>query len=243
LLEITNLSKHFGKVVAVDDITFSVPPGEIFGLLGANGAGKTTTLRTLSTMLAPTSGEATVCRCDLARQPAEVRTHVGIMFGGETGLYDRLTARENILYFANLGDVTDDTANARIEEYAAAFSFSEYLDTWCGKLSKGTRQKVAFCRSIVHNPEVMLFDEPFLGLDVTSHKEAEDFVLGCRAQGKAIIFSDHTLPTVEKLCDRIGILVKGKLMAVGTVAQLTEQHACATLEDVFFKLAGKDGAA
>jgi len=239
MLKLESLSKQFDSVTAVDNVSLSIPEGEVFGLLGANGAGKTTTLRMLATMLSPTGGTATVCGHDIIKEPAEVRARLGIMFGGETGLYERLTARENMLYFARLGDVPEDEARRRIDSLAETFSFTEHLDKWASKLSKGTRQKVAFARAILHNPAVMLFDEPTLGLDVTSKREAEEFILRCRDEGKSIIVSDHTMATVEKLCSRVGILKNGRMLDIGPIEDLTTRNGCASLEEVFFKLAGQ----
>lgn len=239
MIEVMNLSKHFGKVRAVDGISFTVEAGEIFGLLGANGAGKTTTLRTLATMLKPTSGSARIAGYEILEKPDEVRQNIGILFGGETGLYDRLTALENIVYFAELNNVDSGTAVSRAKELARAFNFTEYLNTQAGKLSKGTRQKVAFSRSIEHNPAVMLFDEPTLGLDVTAKSDVMDFILKCKSEGKCIILSDHALGVVERLCDRVGIMKNGVLLGVGTIPELCETYGCSDLEEVFFKLAGE----
>jgi sodium transport system ATP-binding protein len=250
LLEIQSLRKTFplgrkrrkqdgvAEVTAVDQLTLSVRKGEIFGLLGANGAGKTTTLRMLATMLAPTSGTASVGGFDVVARPADVRRLTGLLFGGDTGLYDRLSAFENIQYFARLNDVADAESATRIRRLAEVFRFTEYLDRAAGKLSKGTRQKVSFARAIIHDPALMLFDEPTLGLDVTAKKEAEEFILRCAGEGKTIILSDHTLSVVERLCTRIGILDKGRLLAAGTIPELCAAHGCDTLEQVFFKLAG-----
>lgn len=252
MLEIKELTKCFPlgrkqqlkegrkEVTAVDALTMKVTGGEVFGLLGANGAGKTTTLRMVATMLSPTSGTATVGGFDILKDPVEVRRRTGLLFGGDTGLYDRLTAKENILYFARLNDVSESDALKRISMLAEAFRFTEYLDRATGKLSKGTRQKISFARSIIHDPALMLFDEPTLGLDVTAKKEAEDFILQCRDAGKTIVLSDHNLNVVERLCGRIGILVGGKLQAVGTASELCGTYSCQTLEQVFFKLAGEN---
>ncbi|MCL2003928.1 MAG: ATP-binding cassette domain-containing protein [Oscillospiraceae bacterium] len=240
MLTLDKLTKHFKAVKAVREVSFSVTGGEIYGLLGANGAGKTTTLRMLATMLTPTGGTASVEGVDLLKQPEKVRARVGLLFGGDTGLYDRLTARENIVYFARLCGKPEEEARLRAEELARAFAFTEYLDFHAKKLSKGTRQKVALARSIVHDPSVMLFDEPMVGLDVTSRKDVEDFMVDLKAKGKTIVLSDHNLNITERLCDRIGILHKGELVAEGTLDELRETHGCADLEEVFFKLAGRD---
>ncbi|MDR1692099.1 MAG: ATP-binding cassette domain-containing protein [Oscillospiraceae bacterium] len=239
MLTLDKLTKHFKQVKAVQEVSFTVSGGEIFGLLGANGAGKTTTLRLLATMLTPTGGTATIEGIDLLKQPDLVRSRIGLLFGGDAGLYDRLTARENIVYFARLCGRTEEDAHRRAVELAQAFNFSEYLDMHAKKLSKGTRQKVALARSVVHDPSVMLFDEPMVGLDVTSRKDVEDFMQDLKTRGKTIILSDHNLNITERLCDRIGILHKGVLTAVGTLEQLCREHQCSNLEEVFFKLAGR----
>jgi sodium transport system ATP-binding protein len=240
MLILNKLTKHFKNVKAVQEVSFTVRGGEVYGLLGANGAGKTTTLRMLATMLTPTSGTASVEGLDLLKQPDQVRARIGLLFGGDTGLYERLTARENIIYFARLCGRTEKEANERAEELAKAFAFTDYIDFQAKKLSKGNRQKVALARCIVHDPSVMLFDEPLVGLDVTSRKDVEDFLFSLKEKGKTIILSDHNLNIAERLCDRIGIVHKGLLAAEGTLAELCEKHECKNLEDVFFKLAGRD---
>ncbi|MCL1806090.1 MAG: ATP-binding cassette domain-containing protein [Oscillospiraceae bacterium] len=240
MLALNKLTKHFKAVKAVQEVSFSVDKGEIFGLLGANGAGKTTTLRMLATMLTPTGGTASIEGLDLLKDPDKVRSHIGLLFGGDAGLYDRLTARENIIYFARLCGKSGEEAGKRAESLAQAFAFTEYLDFPAKKLSKGTRQKIALARCIVHDPAVMLFDEPMVGLDVTSRKDVEDFMVLLKEQGKTIILSDHNLNITERLCDRIGILHKGELVALGTLNELCETNGCKDLEEVFFKLAGRD---
>ncbi|MDR1117480.1 MAG: ATP-binding cassette domain-containing protein [Oscillospiraceae bacterium] len=239
MLVLQGLTKHFKAVRAVQDVSLTVKPGEVFGLLGANGAGKTTTLRMLATMLTPTAGTASINGIDLIKKPDEIRKHVGLLFGGDTGLYERLTARENIVYFAELNDMSKAEANKRAEELAEAFNFTEYLSFRAKKLSKGTRQKAALARSVVHNPTVMLFDEPMVGLDVTSRKDVEDFVFELKGKDKTIVLSDHNLDVITRLCDRVGILHKGSLMACGTIEDLCNSSGCGSLEEVFFKLAGR----
>jgi sodium transport system ATP-binding protein len=239
MLTLDKLTKHFKAVKAVQEVSFTVNGGEIFGLLGANGAGKTTTLRMLATMLTPTGGTASIEGIDLLAEPDKVRSHVGLLFGGDTGLYERLTARENIVYFARLCGKSEEEAHGRADALAQAFAFTEYLDFHAKKLSKGTRQKVALARSIVHDPSVMLFDEPMVGLDVTSRKDVRDFILLLKEKGKTIVLSDHNLHIAERLCDRIGILHKGEMVAIGTLGELCQTHQCNDLEEVFFKLAGR----
>lgn len=238
MIELKNLSKQFGNISAVSNISFTVDKGEIFGLLGENGAGKTTTLRMLATMLVPTSGTALLEGIDMTKEPEKVRAHIGILFGGETGLYDRLTAAENITYFGELNDIGKDVIKSRIDELSKIFGMSEYMNRRASKLSKGMKQKVAFARSIMHNPDIMLFDEPTSGLDVSAIREVHEFILNCKKEGKTIIFSSHSMSEVEKLCDRIGIIHKGKLMDTGTIDALKEKYGVPSLEEVFIRLVG-----
>jgi sodium transport system ATP-binding protein len=238
MIVVKELQKKFDNYTAVDKISFEVKKGEIFGLLGENGAGKTTTLRMLATMLKPTSGSAALGGFDTVKQPEKVRAHIGILFGGETGLYDRLTAAENIAYFGELNGMDRAQIRKRSMELAEAFGMNEYMDKRAAKLSKGMKQKVAFARSIIHNPDIMLFDEPTSGLDVTAAREVHDFILECKKQGKTIIFSSHTMQEVDKLCDRIGIIHKGKLVEIGSLEDLKEKYKQDDLEEIFIGLAG-----
>lgn len=238
LIKVENLTKQFGAFTAVNNVSFEVEKGEIFGLLGENGAGKTTTLRMLATMLKPTSGTALMAGFDVISQPEKVRAKIGILFGGETGLYDRLTCEENIAYFGLLNDMTRDKINDRIKTMARAFGMEEYIKRRAGKLSKGMKQKVAFARAIIHDPDIMLFDEPTSGLDVSAIKDVHEFIKICKEEGKTIVFSSHTMSEVEKLCDRIAIINKGELIEKGKVEELKNKYNCESLEDVFIQLVG-----
>ncbi len=238
MLKVKNLTKKFGDLTAVDNISFEVGEGEVFGLLGENGAGKTTTLRMLATMLKPFSGTAEMNGFDINAQPEKVRGSIGILFGGESGLYDRLTAYENITYYAELNDMSKEDIKKRLEYLTEVFEMGEYIHKRAGKFSKGMKQKVAFARSIVHNPDIMLFDEPTSGLDVTAIRDVHEFILECKKQNKTIVFSSHTMSEVEKLCDRIAIIHKGKMVAIGTIDELKQKHGCESLEDVFVRLVG-----
>ncbi|PRR77919.1 Doxorubicin resistance ATP-binding protein DrrA [Clostridium liquoris] len=239
MIEVKNLTKRFKKgVTAVDSISFKANDGEILGLLGENGAGKTTTLRMLATMLKITEGEAIINGHDVSKEADKVRGNIGILFGGEVGLYDRLTARENIKYFAELNGMSKEETNKSIEELAKSLDMTEYLDRRVGKFSRGMKQKVAIARSIVHNPSVVLFDEPTIGLDVTSAKIVQDFILKCKSDGRTIIFSSHTIPEVEKLCDRIIIIHKGKIVEEGKLKELKEKYNN-SIEEIFINLISK----
>lgn len=233
MIEVNNLTKRFKKgVMAVDNISFRANDGEILGLLGENGAGKTTTLRMLATMLKITEGEVIVNSHNVSKEPDKVRGEIGILFGGEVGLYDRLTARENIKYFAELNGMSKEDTNKSIESIAKSLEMTEYLDRRVGKFSRGMKQKVAIARAIVHNPSVVLFDEPTMGLDVTSAKIVQDFILKCKSDGRCIIFSSHTIPEVEKLCDRIVIIHKGRIVEQGKLKELEEKYN-KSIEEIF----------
>jgi sodium transport system ATP-binding protein len=238
MIKIEELTKKFGNVTAVDSLSLEINKGEIFGLLGENGAGKTTTLRMLATMLTPTSGSASVFGIDIKREPEKVRSRIGILFGGESGLYDRLTAAENIAYFGELNDIDKKVINERIRYFSEVFGMKDYMDRRASKLSKGMKQKVAFARSIIHDPDVMLFDEPTSGLDVSAIREVHDFISECKNNGKTIVFSSHTMSEVEKLCDRIGIIHKGKLVDAGTVDTLKSKYGKSSIEEIFIGLVG-----
>ncbi|HHW01142.1 MAG TPA: ATP-binding cassette domain-containing protein [Clostridiaceae bacterium] len=238
MLSVINLTKKFGDFTAVDNLNFKVERGEIFGLLGENGAGKTTTLRMLATMLKPTSGTAVMGKYDINNEPEKVRETIGILFGGESGLYDRLTAAENISYFAELNDMDRKSIKERIDFLAKSFGMEEYLNKRASKLSKGMKQKVAFARAIVHNPDIMLFDEPTSGLDVGAIRNVHDFILDCKKQGKTVVFSSHSMSEVEKLCDKVGIIHKGKLKDTGSIDELKRKYENDSLEEIFMRLVG-----
>lgn len=240
MLEVKNLTKKFKKVTVVDNLSFTANKGEIVGLLGENGAGKTTTLRMISTMLKISQGEIKVNGFDATKDPEKVRKEIGILFGGDVGLYDRLTARENIRYFANLYGMSKDEANNRIDELASEFKMIEYINNKVSKFSRGMKQKVSIARSIIHNPRVMLFDEPSTGLDVSATRSVQKFILKCKEEGKAVVLSSHSMYEVEKLCDRVAIIHKGKIVEVGTIPELKEKYQENDLEEIFVSLIGGD---
>lgn len=238
MIEVKNLSKAFKNIKAVDSISFKVNNGEIVGLLGENGAGKTTTLRLLATMLKPTGGTAAINGYDIIKDANKVRGEIGILFGGEVGLYDRLTAKENIRYFAELNGMSKEDMNKSINNLVEILEMGEYINRRVGKFSRGMKQKVAVARSIVHRPTVMLFDEPTAGLDVTASRIVQDFIIKCKEANKAIIFSSHSMSEVEKLCDRIVIIHKGEIFEEGTVEDLKRKYNNENMEDIFMQLVG-----
>jgi sodium transport system ATP-binding protein len=219
-----------------------VRPGQIYGLLGANGAGKTTTLRLLATLLRPTAGSATVAGFDIMREPDKVRANVGFL-AASTALYGRLTAREMIAYFGRLNGMTDAAVRARITQISAELDMAEFLDRRCEKLSTGMKQKTSIARTLVHDPAVMVFDEPTLGLDVMTARAIVKFVRECRARGKTVIYSTHVMSEVEKLCDVVGIIHDGQLLAEGTLAELRVRYREQDMEEIFVKVVGGEVAA
>lgn len=237
MIEVVNLTKTFKDVNALIDVSFKVPKGGILGLLGENGAGKTTTLRILSTMLRPTSGNAVLNGHDILKDQQGVRKQIGILFGGESGLYDRLTARENIAYYAELNDMPRHEISKRIDYLSQILDMGEYIDRRVGKFSKGMKQKVGIARSIVHNPPIMLFDEPTSGLDVTAARTIHSFIDECRKEGKTVIFSSHSMVEVEKLCERVAIIHKGRIVEEGPIEDLKLKYD-KNLEDLFIELVG-----
>ncbi len=240
MLEVNNVSKVFKKgdkeFVAVDSLNFSVKAGEIFGLIGTNGAGKTTTMRMIATTLKPSAGNIKVCGFDTVKQDEQVRNNIGILFGGDTGLYDRLTARENIRYFGELNGMDEYEIEKQIELLSQAFGLKDYLDRRCGNFSRGMKQKTSFARAIIHNPQVMLFDEPTSGLDILASEEVLDFIKQCKKMGKTILLSSHNMQEVEELCDRALIIDKGQTKVQGTLPQINEFCGCDSIKESFIKL-------
>ena len=238
MIEIQELSKSFKDVEAVKGISFSVTKGEVFGLLGENGAGKTTTLRLLATMLMPTSGTARLASHDITAEPHKVRKAIGILFGGESGLYDRLSARENIAYYGQLNDLSPQEIKNRIQYLSATLGMEDYIDRKVGKFSKGMKQKVSIARSIIHSPSIMLFDEPTAGLDVSAARVIHKFITSCKDEGKTVLFSSHSMHEVEKLCDRVAVIHKGAIVEQGKIDSLKLKYGKG-LEGIFLELVGE----
>src|SRR5712691_12872484 len=240
MIEARGLSKRFrdkkrGEIRAVDNISFTCAPGRIYGLLGANGAGKTTTLRMLATILEPTDGTALVCGHDIVEQPEKVRSCVGFL-SNATALYPRLTANETVEYFGRLNGLDEPAIKKRVDDIFNRLDMNGFRDRRCDKLSTGMKQKTSIARTLVHDPPVMIFDEPTLGLDVMTARTITAFIRECRDRGKTVIFSTHIMSEVEKLCDVIGIIHDGRLLTEGTLAQLREKYAEQDLEEIFVKI-------
>ncbi len=233
--------KKCGLITAVADVSFTCQPGRIYGLLGANGAGKTTTLRMLATLLKPTSGTCTVAGHDAVSAPEKVRAHVGFL-AASTALYGRLTAREMITYFGELNGMDAAAIRARIKLLADELDMHEFLDRRCDKFSTGMKQKTSIARTLVHDPAVMIFDEPTLGLDVMTARSIVKFVRDCRDRGKTVIYSTHVMSEVEKLCDTVGIIHQGRLVAEGTLPELQARYGERDMEEIFVKAVGGEAA-
>jgi sodium transport system ATP-binding protein len=246
MIEAHNLTKTFkdkkrGVITAVENVSFTCRPGQIYGLLGANGAGKTTTLRMLATLLQPTSGTATMAGHDVATAGVQVRANVGFL-AASTALYGRLTAREMITYFGELNGLEEGALQARVKQLADELDMHEFLDRRCDKFSTGMKQKTSIARTLIHDPAVMIFDEPTLGLDVMTARSIVKFVRECRNRGKTVIYSTHVMSEVEKLCDVIGIIHGGKLVAEGTLAELQARFGEQDMEEIFVKAVGGEAA-
>jgi len=240
MIQVEALAKEFhdlqrGPVYALDHVSFEVRPGEIFGLLGPNGAGKTTCLRILSTVLKPTHGTAIVAGHDVVREPEKVRSRIGFM-SNNTGIYDRMTGWEMVEYYGRLYGIPEKILQPRLEHIFQTLQMQDTRDMLGSKMSTGMKQKVSIARTIVHDPPVLIFDEPTSGLDVLVARAVLETIDGLRSQGKCIIFSTHIMREVEKLCDRVAIIHRGKILATGTVDELTQTHGQPDIEEVFFKL-------
>src|SRR6185437_5237808 len=240
MIDARGLSKRFqdkkrGEIRAVDNVSFQCQPGKIYGLLGANGAGKTTTLRMLATILEPSDGTAMIAGHDVVEHPEKVRANVGFLSSG-TALYPRLSAQEMVEYFGRLNGLDEPILKKRIDDIFSRLDMNGFRDRRCDKLSTGMKQKTSIARTLVHDPAVMIFDEPTLGLDIMTARTITAFIRECRDLGKTVIFSTHIMSEVEKLCDVIGIIQGGKLLAEGTLAELRERYQERDLEEIFVKV-------
>ena len=229
MIHVEHVSKRFtdfrrGSVVALEDVSFDVKPGEIFGLLGPNGAGKTTCLRVLSTVLKPTSGVATVAGYDVLTQAAEVRARIGFM-SGNTGIYDRMTAWELVEYFARLYGMEEPRLSQRLDEVFTKLQMQEFRDVLGSKMSTGMKQKVSIARTIVHNPPVLIFDEPAIGLDAEGIRWIRGLFTGLAAEGRTVLVSSHLMGEMAQTADHLIIIGRGRLLADMATQQFVAANA------------------
>ncbi len=217
---------------AVDNVSFETQHGEIVCLLGVNGAGKTTTMRILSTIFQPQSGTAEIEGYDIRTQGDQVRQNLGFL-SGDTGLYARLTPREIVTYFGRLYGIPDGIIARRIDEMSTLLDMGEFLDKKIEFLSSGMKQKVSIVRSIIHDPPVMIFDEPTAGLDILTARNIISFIRDCKTRGKSVLFSTHIMREAERLADRIIMIHAGKILAQGTLEEMRGESAKTDLDDIF----------
>ncbi len=245
MIEIQNISKTFyhaggRQVDAVRDVSFTMDSGEIFGLLGPNGAGKTTLLRMLAGIIAPDNGKCIIDGVDSRQEPEAIRAKIGFL-SGNTRLYNRLTAREVLRYFGRLNNMPDSEISKRIDEVVEMLDMGEFIDRRCETFSTGQMQRTSIARVIIHSPQILILDEPTLGLDIMSSQSILDFIRNARSQGRAVIFSTHYMTEAETLCDRIGLIYDGRLLTIGTRQELYEKTATDNLQQAFLEMIRIEG--
>ena len=242
MISVRQLTKRFGSQTAVDSLSFEIPAGQIVGFLGPNGAGKSTTLKMLTGMLEPSGGTATICGVDLRQDPIEVKRRVG--FVPESGaVFESLTGLEYLEMVAALYAIPQDAARIRIRQFIAFFdlSFETLTDKLLGAYSKGMRRKVVITAALLHNPTVVFFDEPLDGLDANAAVGFKALIQTLAREGKTIVYSSHILDVVERVCDRVIIIDKGRLLLEGKPDELVASHGSGTLEKLFTQLTGGTG--
>ena len=232
LIEVASLCRDFGTLRAVDDVSFRVEAGEIYGLLGPNGAGKTTTIRIIAGLLRPTSGQVFLAGRPVTEDPLAGKRALGYLTA-DTGLYGRLTPREILRFFGDLNGLDRAVTDARIEALSKELDLAEFIDRRAEKLSSGQKQRAAIARALIHDPQVLVLDEPTAALDVLSAQFILDRLRREASLGKAVLFSTHHLSEAELLCDRVGIIRQGRLVIEGTVAEILAAAGEATLTRAF----------
>jgi len=240
VIEATRLSKRFGAVIAVQEVSLRAEDGRITGLLGPNGAGKSTTLRMLYTVLRPDSGEATLDGVSVTAQPLEARRRMGVLPHG-SGIYAQLTARENITYFAKLQGLAREERERRADEIIELLEMQSFAGRRAQGFSQGQRLKTALARALVHRPRNVLLDEPTIGLDVMAVRNLRGLLQRLRQAGHCVLFSSHVMQEVAALCDEVVVIAHGKVVASGTLDAIRSRTGHADLEEAFVELVGGEG--
>ena len=237
MIEVTNLSKRFGAVEAVRDISFVARDGAITGILGANGAGKSTCLRMLYGVLTPDSGNACIDGIDIRGETSKARAHLGVL-PHAAGLYGNLTARENIHYFGSLQGIGRAALSSRTAELARLLGMESFIDRRAKGFSQGQRIKVALARALIHDPGNVVLDEPTNGLDVMAIRNLREMLLALKSEGRCVLFSSHVMQEVAALCDRVVIIGHGRVLADATVDSIRQRSGAASLEEAFLQVLG-----
>lgn len=255
VIEVRNLKREFvkffgwipkkvDKVVAVDGISFSVKKGEIFGLLGENGAGKTTTIKMLITLLAPTDGVCKVLGFDTYKEAKKIRPNINFVFGGEMGVYRRLSGRDNLLYFAGLYKLKGKEAQKKADELLKLVGLESVSDKLVETYSKGMIQRLQIARGLINDPEIIFMDEPTIGLDPIGANLLRNIIREMKKSGKTVVLTTHNMSEADELCDKIAIINKGKIVAYDTPTGLKEEYgrksSQSSLEQVFLTIIGRD---
>ncbi|GAA0178546.1 ATP-binding cassette domain-containing protein [Clostridium sediminicola] len=240
MIVVNNLCKKYGKTRVVKKISFSIKAGEVVAIIGKRGAGKTTIFRILSTIIKPTSGTGYINRKSIIKNRKDIRKDIGIIFGGEFALYEKLTAEENIRYFAKLHKIDKAKINSRVNELLNKFELEEVRNVKVENYSAIMKQKVVLARSIVHDPKLLLLDEPSKGLDTDTTRLIDDFILENKNKGKTIVISSGILDSLEKVCDRVIILHKGKIADEGGFDYLKKKYNGEKIELALEKIVGDE---
>ncbi|MBE28341.1 MAG: 3-dehydroquinate dehydratase [Euryarchaeota archaeon] len=237
MIKVIGLTKYYGNKPAAKDISFEVQKGEVFGLLGTNGAGKSTTIKMLCGLLKPTRGSIKIGEVDLQRMPLKAKSLMGYLPENPL-IYDKLTGAETLELIGKLRKLSNDMIKQRVKYYSETLGLGEQIYHEVGTYSKGMRQKLAIAMTLIHDPEMILLDEPASGLDPRYTKLLKDWIRNLSANGKTILLSTHIIEMAETLCNRIGIIDQGKLMALGTVNEIQTSTGVRNLEDAFIRLIG-----
>jgi len=237
MINLIGLTKKYGENIAVNNLDLSIKPGELFGFIGPNGAGKTTTIKMIAGILKPTSGEVIIDNLDIQKQPEEAKKLVGYI-PDDPYLYDRLSAREHLGFIGGLYNLSDDQIKVRSAELFDIFGMNGWVDKRCEEFSHGMRQKLVFCSAFIHQPKILVVDEPMVGLDPQSSRLVKDLMKQYALKGNTVFVSTHVLSVAEELCDRIGIINDGELIAVGTISELKAKavKGDVNLETLFLEL-------